>query len=251
MDTVSILNIKINSIRCDDLLNKMDEGIIFTPNIDHLIKLQKDKELYDVYKQADWILCDSKIIYFLSRIFKKKIEEPIPGSSFLPKFYKHHRNNENIKIFLLGAATGVAASAKERINKQLERTTVIGAHSPSFGFENNKEECDEIIHKINNSEANVLVVGLGAPKQEKWIIKYKDKLPKVKIFMALGATIDFEAGNVKRAPELFQILGLEWFYRLIKEPRRLWKRYLIDDLPFFYLILKQKLGIYKDPFKNN
>ena len=155
-----------------------------------------------------------------------------------------------MKIFLLGAAESVAEIAKNKINSRLERTMVIGSHSPSFGFEKNDEECDEIVSIINKSEANVLVVGVGAPKQEKWIVKYKDKLPKVKIFMALGATIDFEAGNITRAPKFFQFVGLEWFYRLIKEPKRLWKRYLIDDIPFFYLILKQKLGIYKNPFSN-
>ena len=249
MSLVNILNIKINSIYRNDLLRKMEEGIVFTPNIDHLVKLQKDKGFYDAYKKADWIICDSKIIYLLSKIFKKKIKEAIPGSSLLPEFYNYHKNNDIIKIFLLGAAEGVAEMAKNKINSRLERTMVVESHSPSFGFEKNERECNEIVDKINTSKANVLVVGLGAPKQEKWIVKYKDKLPNVKIFMALGATIDFEAGNITRAPKVFQTFGLEWFYRLIKEPKRLWKRYLIDDLPFFYLILKQKFGIYKNPFE--
>lgn len=250
MNLVRILNININSIYRNDLLSKMEEGVVFTPNLDHLVKLQKDREFYDAYKKADWIICDSRIICLFSRIFKEKIKEAIPGSSFFTEFYNYHKNNKNIKIFLLGAAESVAEIAKNKINSRLERTMVIGSHSPSFGFEKNDEECDEIVSIINKSEANVLVVGVGAPKQEKWIVKYKDKLPKVKLFMALGATIDFEAGNITRAPKFFQFVGLEWFYRLIKEPKRLWKRYLIDDIPFFYLILKQKLGIYKNPFKN-
>ena len=140
--------------------------------------------------------------------------------------------------------------AKIKINSKLGRTIVIGTYSPSFGFEKKEDECEEIVRIINASKANVLVVGLGAPKQEKWIVKYKDRFSKVKIFMALGATIDFEAGNISRAPKYFQTLSLEWLYRLIKEPKRLWKRYLVDDTPFFYLILKQKLGIYKNPFDN-
>jgi len=251
MNFVSILNIKINSIYLNDLLRKMKEGVVFTPNLDHLVKLQKDEEFYNAYKKADWIICDSKIMYFFSNFFNKKIKETIPGSSLLPEFYYYHKNNENVKIFLLGATEGVAEMAKNKINSKLNRTMIIGCHSPTFGFEKNEEECGKIVNIINNSKANVLVVGLGAPKQEKWIVKYKDKLPKVKIFMALGATIDFEAGNITRAPKVFQFVGLEWFYRLIKEPRRLWKRYLIDDMSFFYLIIKQKLGIYKNPFKNH
>ena len=94
-----------------------------------------------------------------------------------------------------------------------------------------------------------LAVGVGAPKQEKWILKYKDLMPNVKIFMAIGATIDFEAGNVKRAPQWMSRYGLEWLYRLLSEPSRLWKRYLVDDLPFFWLILKQRFGWYRNSFE--
>jgi len=101
---------------------------------------------------------------------------------------------------------------------------------------------------INQTNANVLVVGVGAPKQEKWINEYKKSLPKIKNFMALGATIDFEAGIIRRAPYILQKYGLEWMFRLINEPRRLWKRYLIDDLPFIILILKQKMKKYNNPF---
>ena len=117
-----------------------------------------------------------------------------------------------------------------------------------FGFEKNETECKEIIDLINRSGANVLVVGVGAPKQENWIIKYKPELTSIKLFMALGATIDFEAGNIKRAPMLYQKIYMEWYYRLIQEPRRLWKRYLVDDIPFFGYVLKQKMGKYKNPF---
>jgi N-acetylglucosaminyldiphosphoundecaprenol N-acetyl-beta-D-mannosaminyltransferase len=150
----------------------------------------------------------------------------------------------------LGAAEGVAIKAMEKINAKVGRDIIVGAHSPSFGFEQNELECDTIVKLINNSEATVLVVGVGAPKQEKWIFKYKSQLKGVDLFMPLGATIDFEAGNVKRAPKIFQEFGFEWLYRLYKEPKRLWKRYLIDDMPFFYLIIRQKLGLYNDPFHN-
>src|SRR5690606_29999786 len=153
-----------------------------------------------------------------------------------------------ISLFLLGAAPGIAQKAAANINQKTGRHMVVGAHSPSFGFEKNEAECQEIIALINQSGASVLVVGVGAPKQEKWIYKYKSQLPGIKLFMALGATIDFEAGTLKRAPLWIQRLGLEWLYRLVKEPRRLWKRYILDDMPFFYLILKEKLRRYRNPF---
>lgn len=94
----------------------------------------------------------------------------------------------------------------------------------------------------------VLAVCLGAPKQEKWIYRYRDKLPSVNIFLAIGATINFEAGRKQRAPQWISNLGFEWLHRLTHEPGRLWKQYTIDDIPFLGSLLKQNLGLYSPPF---
>jgi len=246
---IKILNVFIRSIAINELLKKMHKGVLVTPNLDHLVKLQKDRDFYNVYKSADWIICDSKILLVQSMFLGKSIKEAIPGSSLFPAYCDYHKNDADIKIFLLGAAPGVANKAMKKINKRIQRQIVVGALSPSFGFEKNEQECEEIIRNINESDATVLVVGVGAPKQEKWINKYKDQFTDIDLFMALGATIDFEAGNIERSPKFFQIIGFEWLYRLIKEPKRLWKRYLVDDVQFFYYLLKQKAGIYKNPFE--
>jgi exopolysaccharide biosynthesis WecB/TagA/CpsF family protein len=160
----------------------------------------------------------------------------------------YHKDDADCKIFLLGAKEGVAAKAMERINAKVGRQIVVGAYSPSFGFEKNEEECKEIVNIINKSDANVVLVGVGAPKQEKWIMKWKHLMPGIKVWMALGATIDFEAGNVKRAPKIYQKLAMEWLYRFTREPKRLFHRYFVDDMKFFWYFGKQLLGIYKDPF---
>ena len=246
---IKILNVFIRSIAINELLKKMDKGVLVTPNLDHMVKLQKDKEFYDIYKSAEWVICDSKVLLVQSVFLGKSIKEAIPGSSLFPAYCDFHKNDSNIKIFLLGAAPGVANKAMNNINKRIGRPLVVGAHSPSFGFEKNEQECENIINMINNSDSTVLVVGVGAPKQEKWINKYKDRLKNIKLFMPLGATIDFEAGNIKRCPKIFQKIGFEWFYRLIKEPKRMWKRYLVDDMQFFYYLIKQKVGLYKNPFE--
>lgn len=248
---IKILNVDILSISWQDLLEKMHAGVLITPNIDHLVKLQKDIEFYDCYQQAEWIVCDSKILYLSSKLFGKKFDEVIPGSSFFPSYCDYHKDNTKIKIFLLGAAPDIAKRAMMRINDRIGREIIVGAHSPSYGFEMDQDECADIVSQINNTEATVLVVGVGAPKQEKWINKYRENFNNIDLFMALGATIDFEAGNLNRAPEIFQKLGLEWFYRMLKEPNRLFRRYLWDDPSFFYYFLKQKLGLYKNPFENN
>lgn len=242
-DKVRILDVDIDNVTELEVLNQLDRGIVFTPNVDHLLLLEKDAEFLKVYETADYKLCDSKILYYVSRFLGTPIKEKISGSDFFPSFCNYHKDNQAITVFLLGAKEGVARQAQENLNTKLGRKIVVGAHSPSFGFEKNEQECQEIIEEINSSGATVLAIGVGAPKQEKWIYKYKDQLPNIKIFLAIGATIDFEAGNKKRAPKWVTEIGLEWLHRLLSEPKRLWKRYLIGGPIFCWLILKQKLHI--------
>ena len=233
METIRILNVNLLAITQNELLQKLDKGILITPNVDQLVKLQYDRDFYDICLQTEWLICDSKILYQLSKLLKHQIPEAIPGSSFFTAYYMYHKNDTNCKIFLLGAMDGVAEKAMKRINEKVGRNIVVGAHSPSYGFEKKEKECEELIDIVNNSGANVVLVGVGAPKQEKWIMKYKDRMPNVDIWMALGATIDFEAGTLKRAPLIWQKCGMEWLYRCIKEPKRLFKRYFVDDMKFF------------------
>jgi len=241
MEIVKILDAEIDNLLESDVLEQLKSGVVFTPNVDHLILLQNDPEFREVYECANYRLCDSKILYFVSRFLGTPIKEKISGSDFFPSFCNYHKDNEDIKIFLLGAQEGVAIKAQEVINAKTGREIIVGAHSPSFGFEKNEQECLEIIEEIKSSGATVLAVGVGAPKQEKWIYKYKDQLSNIKIFLAIGATIDFEAGNKQRAPKWVSELGLEWLYRLFSEPKRLWRRYLIGGPLFGWLVLKQKL----------
>ena len=249
MKNIDFLNIKIQVTTQQELLRNLKKGALITPNVDHLVKLQKDEDFYRVYQQTEWVVCDSKILYLMSKLLKEPLPEAIPGSSFFTAYYMYHKDDPNCKIFLLGAAEGIAEKARQNINKKVEREIVVGAHSPSYGFEKNEKECEELVRIVNESGANVLLVGVGAPKQEKWIMKYRDRMPNVDVFMALGATIDFEAGTLKRAPEIWQKCGMEWLYRALKEPKRLFKRYFVDDMQFFYYFGKQLLGTYKNPFE--
>lgn len=247
MKRIKILNVTVDNLSLKELLAQLTEGVVFTPNVDHIVKLQKDREFFRIYQKADYRLCDSKILIYASRFLGTPVREKISGSDLFPAFYTYHKNNENIKIFLLGAGKGVAKKAQDLINAKVGRNIIVDSYSPTFGFEKNEKECQEIVEMIKRSGATVLAIGVGAPKQEKWIYKYRDKLSNIKIFLAIGATIDFEANNVKRAPQWMSDVGLEWLYRLTSEPKRLWKRYLVEDLLFFWLILKQKLNFYRMP----
>lgn len=245
-----ILNVSIDNVTMQYLLENLKEGAVVTPNIDHLIQLQNNKEFYDSYKGAEWIVCDSRVLYFLSKLTKVPLCEAIPGVTFFRKFFLFHKNDENCKIFLLGAKEGVAKIAMNKINKMVGRNIVVGEYSPKFGFENDQNEINRIIDIVNGSSANAVLVGLGAPKQELFIYKYRNRMPGVKIWMALGATIDYEAGLLKRAPRLAQTLGLEWFFRMLQDPKRLVPR-VKRDFAFFPLFFKQIIGKYKNPFEDS
>ncbi len=248
-DSITILNIAIRNLREQKLLQDLTSGFIVTPNVDHLITLQKDYEFYKAYQSAEWVICDSRILYFLSHLTRHPFHETISGSSFFSSFYNYHRDDPNCKIFLLGSKNDTSTIAMRRINEKVGREIVVGALSPSMGFDKKEDECLSIADTINQSGANVVVVGVGAPKQEKYIAKWRDKMPHVKIWMALGATIDFEAGIQRRAPKWIRKIGMEWFYRFIHEPRRLFKRYFVHDLKFFVLFAKQLTGRYRNPWE--
>ena len=245
---VNILNVEMDNVSKEELLEQLKRGVLVTPNVDQMVKMQSDREYYEIVRKAEWVVCDSRILLLCSQMAGHPLIEAIPGSSFFPAFYEYHREDEQCRIFLLGAMDGVAQEAMERINEKTGRKMVVGAYSPSYGFEKKQDENEQIYGMINESGANVVLVGVGCPKQEKWIDAHKDKMPGVDIWMALGATIDFEAGNVKRAPKIFQMLYLEWFYRFLQEPKRMYKRYFVDDPKFFWFFAKQLLGLYKDPF---
>lgn len=249
MDRIKILNVKLDNINQQELLLQLNKGVLVTPNVDQIVKMQSNKEYYEIVKRAEWCVCDSKILFLCSKLLGTPLPEAIPGSSFFPAFYEYHKNDEHCKVFLLGAMNGVAQKAMDNINQKVGRQMVVAAYSPSYGFENKPEENNSIIQMINSSRANVVLVGVGCPKQEKWIDTHKSKMPNVDVWMALGATIDFEAGNIKRAPLIWRKFYMEWFYRFLQEPKRLFRRYFIDDMKFFWYFGKQLIGIYRNPFE--
>lgn len=250
---VKMLNVEMDNLTMDELLQRFDKGLLVTPNIDHLIKLQKDREFYLCYQQAAFTVCDSRILFLLSKILfpGTALRAQVTGSDFFPAFCDYHsRLQGDARVFLLGGTDESVEKAKNKINSRTQSNIIVGAYSPPFGFEKSTEETQKIIDLIQASGANTLAIGVGAPKQEKWVCAHREKMPHVTRFLAVGATIEFESGNLKRAPKWMTRLGLEWLFRLSQEPKRLAKRYLLEDVPIFWLLLKQKLGFYKNPWEN-
>lgn len=241
MSRIKFLNTEIDNLTMPEAIMEIDDLIIkgrcsyvVTPNVDHIVKLEKDEELKEVYKNADLILTDGMPLIWISKFKSTPIKEKVSGSDLFPKVCELAAE-KSYRIFLLGAAEGVAAKAAENLEEKFKGLDIVGTYSPSYGFEKKEDEIQRIIKIINEAKPHILAVGLGTPKQEKFIYKFKDKL-NVPISLAIGASIDFEAGNIKRAPKWMQKIGLEWLYRLCKEPRRMYRRYLIDSFKIIRII---------------
>lgn len=245
MSRMKFLNTEVDNLSMDEALKRIDKLVIerkpsyvVTPNVDHIVKLDSDKKFREVYEDADLILTDGMPLIWISKLKGTPIKEKVSGSDLFPKVCELSARN-GYRVFLLGAAEGIAEKAAKNLQNKYKGLRIVGTYSPKYGFEKDKKEIDKISSIIKLAKPDILAVGLGAPKQEKFIHEFKDKL-EVPVSLAIGASIDFEAGNVERAPKWMQNNGLEWMYRLYKEPKRMYKRYLVEDLKILKLVLKYR-----------
>ena len=245
---VDILNAYVHDISMDEIIENFERGLLLTLHVDMIMKLQTDRDFYNIIDKFDIITCDSQILYFATKFLGTPVRERVSGSDFFPRYYMHHRNNADIRIFICGGKPGVAEIARDRINRKVGREIIVGVNAPSFGFDRDPAEIDKVIDEINESGATVLLVGLGGGRQEKFIIAHRRRFPTVHTFLPLGGTIDYEAGTFVRPPSWVTEWGFEWLYRLLREPRERFHRYVIHEPPVLYHLLRQKLGIYRNPF---
>jgi N-acetylglucosaminyldiphosphoundecaprenol N-acetyl-beta-D-mannosaminyltransferase len=211
---------------------------IVTPNVDHIVNLQNNSNLMEAYHSAALVLVDGKPVKAILHLLGKDIPEVVPGSDLVPALFNEISNRDETTVFLLGAANGVAERAKDHIESHWSGVKVVGTYSPPLGFEHDNDENDKIILMINERNPDILVIGLGSPKQEIWISNNKDKL-HVGLALCVGATIDFIAGEVKRAPIWMRKYALEWLYRIYSDPRRLLRRYVYDALMLPKIVIKE------------
>ena len=249
---VPVLNIEVDDLDMDELMDQFDEGLLVTPNVDHLMLLQRDPRLLIAYREARFVTVDSQVLFKALRWLGRPVRQKLSGSDILPTFCRYHAARArsglpSARMFLLGGKDDTARKAMEAINTRVGHPLVVGAVSPSMSFVEDEHEIRRVIERIEASGADTLVVGLGTPKQEIWLHEHRGRMPGVRRFLAVGASLDFEAGVVPRAPQWASSAGLEWAYRLAREPRRLWRRYLVRDPKFFALLLREKAGRYVDP----
>jgi len=207
----------------------------FFVNPDCMNKLYKDDQYFSILEKADYIFPDGIGISIACNILKTPLLENVNGTDMLP-FLCEMSEKKNYSLFLFGAKPGVAEKMKKKLEEKYTNLNIVGIRSGYFDWD---RDSSSIVQEINDSQANILLVAFGVPLQEKWISENFAKL-KPNVLMGVGGLFDFYSGQMKRAPKWMREIGMEWFFRLIKEPKRMWKRYIIGNPLFIYRVYKWK-----------
>ncbi len=213
---------------------------VITPNVDHIVKLNKNPSYRKVYDEAALNLADGVPVMWAAKFLGTPLKDKISGSDLLPVMCKVAAE-KGYRLFFMGGRVGAADQAAVEFCTRFPGLQIVGTYCPPFGFEKDDAENTKIVNMIRDAKPDILFVGLGAPKQENWILRFLHQY-NVPISIGVGASFEFAAKMVKRAPVWMQKAGLEWFWRILMEPKRLWRRYFIEDMQFFPLLLKQKFA---------
>jgi len=241
---VPLFGFQLDAIDLDEAVRQIYQWVVtrtrrcrfvVTPNADHAVLFQENAALRSAYANASLVLADGMPVVAAARMLGRALPGRVAGSDLAPALFAAAEQRGGLRPFLLGAAPGVAERAAENIHRRWPSVEVVGTHSPPLGFEKSQHENELILSKISAARPDVLIVGLGAPKQELWVNAHREQIDAA-VTLCVGATIDFLAGEKKRAPLWMRRGGLEWLHRVASEPRRLFKRYARDAWIFPRLV---------------
>lgn len=244
---VDILGTPVSSLTMDELFSDWEsvikEGkkaqVCITP-VNSILAARATARVQEIYKHADYVLCDGVPVKWASKFLGNPIKERITGLDVLPRIFPFASQN-NFTVFLLGASPGVAETLKAVKEAKFPNVKIVGTFVPPFRAIFSKEENEEMIEAINAVKPDILLVSLTAPKQDIWIA---ENLPKLDTHLAIGIGGAFEvaAGMIQRAPLWMQKSGLEWLYRFLQEPKRMFRRYFVEAPVFIPLVIQQKIN---------
>jgi len=240
-DKVVLLDIKFDNLRLAKILKnfiitmetKSKKTVSFI-NADCLNKTVVDPNYKKTLQQSDYILPDGSGINMACNIINNPLRENLNGTDLFPSICSLAQQH-SYSIYLLGAKEGVAKKVKEELLLKYSSLNIVGYHDGYTPY----KDMQMLIEDINNSRANILLVALGAPMQEVFIQKYKNKI-NVNLFLGVGGLFDFYSNRIKRAPLFLRELGFEWVYRMMQEPQRMWKRYILGNPLFLYRVYQYK-----------
>ncbi len=238
-----ILNIWTDAVTMDEALTKVSEFVeqgdrphtIFATNPEKNFSVPEDPFLYDCFKNADLLLPDGIGMVLAAKILHGASLSRVPGCEFMQETCALSAE-KGYKLFIYGAKEEISKQAVEILEERLPGLQVVGRCNGYWP----EDQVDILVDRINESKAEILFLALGSPRQEQWFAKHRHKLKHIRVCQGIGGTLDVITGNVKRAPDIFCKLGLEWFYRLLAEPSRL-KRQMV--LPVFaWQVFWAKIG---------
>lgn len=245
---IRLFGVTIDAVQMRDAVDRVFDWIdardgacryVVTPNVDHTVMLKENGRLREVYQHAAMVLADGLPVVLAARLLGRPLPGRVAGSDLVPALCEAaNQAGRPLRLFLLGAMPGVAERAKANVQRRWPAVEVAGLYSPPLGFERDAAENQRILRMIEHAHADVLVVGLGAPKQELWVHAHRAAIA-APAALCVGATIDFLAGEKRRAPRWMQKAGLEWLHRVAAEPKRLARRYARDAWIFPQLVWRE------------
>jgi len=206
-----------------------------TSNVDHLLRFARNPSIRNLYTEADLNVADGMPLVWASRILGTPLPERVAGSDLFPRLCER-AGAEGLSVFFFGGEPGAAEGSAQVLMERFPALRVAGTYFPDYGFEKDPRQSAAAVEAVRSVRPDILFVGLGSPKQEKWIVENRE-VAGAKLSIGIGVSFSFVSGQVKRAPKWMQRCGLEWAHRLTQEPGRLWKRYLLQDTPFLCRIL--------------
>ncbi|MFH1129497.1 MAG: WecB/TagA/CpsF family glycosyltransferase [Patescibacteria group bacterium] len=228
---IDLFGIQFDNLTMDEAVEQT-RGFVVLAYSEFVVRAQKDKEYKEILNKADFCLCESRGLYLVARLIGKKLKENINGIELIYDLSQKSKVKSQ-KLFLFGATEEVVKKAAEKLGDSV------------VGFEHGYQDYDSVIQKINLIKPNILLVGLGSPKQEEFIYNNLSKMSSVKLAIGVGGAFDFISGRVRRAPRILQKIGLEWLWRLIIQPKR-FKRISKGVAGLICLTLKNMLHLKKD-----
>ncbi len=243
---IVISGIPIDDLNVEETLDRLEEFVeigratgknhqIATVNADFIVKAMSDPELRFLLQESDLLMPDGMPLVWGSRLLGLPMEERVAGSDIVPMLAERAAQ-KGYSLYLLGAAPGIAQQAADILQERFPTLKIVGVNSPPYSSV--LEMNAQVVQDIRQAKPDILLVAFGNPKQEKWIGMYRHQV-NVPVMIGVGATLDFIAGYISRAPEWMQKNGLEWLFRLAQEPRRLWRRYVLDLFSFGYFFVRQ------------
>jgi exopolysaccharide biosynthesis WecB/TagA/CpsF family protein len=208
--------------------------------MDHVVRLQKDPEFREAYRGASLVVADGMPVVWASRLLGKGLKQRVTGSDLVPEVCRL-ASETGRTVFFLGGNPGVAEKAGENLAKLYPGLKVAGSYAPPLGFEKDPARDEETLRRVNEAKPDILLIALSAPKQEKWIHRHRDRL-QFRLALSIGCGLDYQAGAARRAPGWMRRVGLEWLWRIVLEPKRLARRYLVEDMAFIRIFIREWLG---------